>query len=91
MMSANKVTYDKPLKENEVVTYDHAKENDRGKISVPNSASSSSRCVEQIFGDLTNCTIGHITINVAPQFSTHSTKIEEEFDSLAKFVNVNIQ
>ena len=91
MMSTNKVTYDKVFKENEVVTCVHVKENNGGKLSVPSSSSSSSRCVERIFGDLTNCTIGHITINLAPQFSTHSTKIEEEFDSLAKFVNVNIQ
>ena len=44
----------------EVVTCGHA-ENDWGKLSVPISTSSSSRCVGRKFGDLTNCTIGHIT------------------------------
>ena len=83
MMSSNKVTYDDALKEND------SSKGSEGKLCLPGS-SSGGRCVERIFGDLTNCTIGHITISVAPQFST-STKIEEEFDSLAKLVNANIQ
>ena len=34
------------------------------------------------FGDLTNCTIGNITVNVNPKITFEGSKLEKEFDEL---------
>ena len=46
----------------------------------------SGMCLSKVLGDMTNCSIGHITVNVNPVICMKKTEkeIEEECDSLAK-------
>ena len=39
--------------------------------------------IKSLFGDLTNCTIGKLTININPAITVQRT-IEEEFDELVR-------
>ena len=43
----------------------------------------------KLFGDLSNCSIGHITVNIGPTFPMESC-VDEEFDSLATNVDLDI-
>ena len=45
--------------------------------------------VQKLFGDLSNCSIGHITVNIGPTFPMESC-VDEEFDSLATNVDLDI-
>ena len=38
--------------------------------------------IGRLFGDLTNCTIGNITVNVNPTITFEGSKLEKEFDEL---------
>ena len=75
MMSAKKVKYDEKLQENQVQT----------RLVEKNPLDA----VQKVFGDLTNCSIGNITVNIAPTFTTQ-TRIDSEFDSLVSKIELNI-
>ena len=44
----------------------------------------SGMCLSRVLGDMTNCSVGHITVNVNPVICMKKTgkEIEEEFDTL---------
>ena len=46
--------------------------------------------LSKVLGDMTNCSIGHITVNVNPTIYIKKTEkeIEDEFDALAKYVQL---
>ena len=75
MMSAKKVKYNEKLQENQVQT----------RLVEKNPLDT----VQKVFGDLTNCSIGNITVNIAPTFTTQ-TRIDSEFDSLVSNIELNI-
>ena len=42
----------------------------------------------RLFGDLTNCTIGSLTVNVRPIFNVQSAeKVDKEFDELVQYAD----
>ena len=43
--------------------------------------SSAADNIPRVLGDITNCTIGNISIKVNPTFTVHCSIIEKEFDS----------
>ena len=43
--------------------------------------------IARILGDITNCTIGNITINVNPKFMVGSSQVENEFDDILSDVS----
>ena len=45
--------------------------------------------VQKLLGDLTNCNIGHITVNIGPTFPIES-HVDKEFDSLTRNVDLDI-
>ena len=51
-----------------------------------NSAGSS---MGRLFGDLTNCSIGQITVNVNPTITVHHEESEDAFDEILKTMNLD--
>ena len=78
MMSTKRVDYDETLRENEPQS---------SKTCVVTRSPLGG--VQKLFGDLTNCSIGHITVNIGPTFPTES-HVDKEFVSLARNVDLDI-
>ena len=74
MMSTKKTTYEEQMENKEL-----------SKRSVVTTHSLEG--MQRVFGDLSNCTIGNITINIGPQVTS---RVDEEFDSLAKELDVDL-
>jgi len=53
------------------------------QMTVKNVAANPGSDLQRVFGDLTNCTIGKITININPAVTVQQTA-EEEFDEIVK-------
>ena len=53
------------------------------------NTSSSSDNIRRLFGDMTNCTIGNITVNVNPSIQIECNKVEEEFDRLVRSASLD--
>ena len=45
--------------------------------------------IGRLFGDLTKCNIGKLTININPNFQVHCSA-EDEFDEIVKDIDINI-
>lgn len=75
MMSTNKTSYEEQMKENKELS----------KRSIVTTRPLEG--MQRVFGDLSNCTIGNITINIGPQVTSG---VDKEFDSLAKELDVDL-
>ena len=75
MMSTKKTSYEEQMQENK----------GQSKRSIVTTHPLES--MQRVFENLSNCTIGNITINIGPQVSS---QVDEEFDSLAKELDVDL-
>ena len=59
------------------------------RASAAAAAAAAADNLGRLFGDLTNCTIGDITVNVNPTITFESSKVEQEFDELIGSVSLD--
>ncbi len=55
---------------------------ERSKVQVVTHRSGGAENMARVFGDITNCTIGSITVHVNPTITVYSSDIEKEFDEV---------
>ena len=73
--------------------YEGARSGSRTKIKCQENLSvlyntSSTESLGRLFGDLTNCTIGSLTVNVRPIINVQSAeKVDKEFDELVQYAD----